>query len=152
MWLLLIQYPPSPPQTCIVLQYVDGLLADIVSFQPELKQVLQQLQDQARHAAQASEADAAQFTGKTATAKRKRIKPEPFNLTQPKPKRQPIQEPLPPPIKYAQETVCPLCTSAVFEHVHPSQSHAGGRIKIWACVVLLCCLHCFMHDRTAFTA
>ena len=90
------------PQTCIVLQYVDNLLAGLVSFQPELQQLLQQLHDQAHLAAQASEAEAAKFAGKSATASRKRTKPEPFNLTQPKPKLQPIEEPLPPPIKYAQ--------------------------------------------------
>ncbi|KAL3140150.1 hypothetical protein ABBQ38_004427 [Trebouxia sp. C0009 RCD-2024] len=80
-------------------EYVDGLLADIVSFQPELQQLLQQLHDQAHLAAQASEAEACKFTGTGSTASRKKTKPEPFNLTQPKPKLQPIEEPLPPPIK-----------------------------------------------------
>lgn len=109
--LLLIQHHASTNLiNCTVLQYVDGLLADLVSFQPELEQLLQQLHDQTHLAAQASEAEAAKFTGKSATANRKRTQPAPFNLTQPKPKLQPIEEPPPPPIKYAQQTVCFLCS------------------------------------------
>ncbi|DBA99486.1 TPA: hypothetical protein ACH3X3_012074 [Trebouxia sp. C0006] len=82
-------------------EYVDDLLATLVSFRPELEDVLQQLQDQVHLTTQASEAEAAKFTGtsKAASAARKKTVPEPFNLTQPKPKLQPIEEPLPPPVK-----------------------------------------------------
>jgi len=85
----------------LYLQYVDELLATLVSFRPELEDLLQQLQDQVHLTAQASEAEAAKFTGttKAASAARKQTVPEPFNLTQPKPKLQPLEEPLPPPVK-----------------------------------------------------
>jgi len=85
----------------LYLQYVDDLLATLVSFRPELEDMLQQLQDQVHLTTQASEAEAAKFTGtsKAASAARKKTVPEPFNLTQPKPKLQPIEEPLPPPVK-----------------------------------------------------
>lgn len=90
----------------LYLQYVDDLLATIVSFRPELQEILQQLQDQVHLTAQASEAEAAKFTGTTkgASAGRKQTVPKPFNLTQPKPKLQPIEEPLPPPVKYVLHT------------------------------------------------
>ncbi|KAA6422175.1 MAG: hypothetical protein FRX49_07926 [Trebouxia sp. A1-2] len=82
-------------------EYVDELLATLVSFRPELEDLLQQLQDQVHLTAQASEAEAAKFTGttKAASAARKQTVPEPFNLTQPKPKLQPLEEPLPAPVK-----------------------------------------------------
>lgn len=88
------------PNLILLLQYVDGLLADLVSFRPELQQLLQRLHDQVHMTAQASETEALKFTGKGAAASHKRTKPEPFNLTQPKPKLQPIEEPLPPPVRY----------------------------------------------------
>ena len=124
-----------------MLQYVDGLLADLVSFQPELQQLLQQLHDQAHLAAQASEAEAAKFAGKSSTANRKRTKPEPFNLTQPKPKLQPIKEPLPPPIKYAQQTVCPLCISRL-----ASQCQCSNKEENVGLSVVRCRLDYFMHE------
>lgn len=83
------------------LQYVDDLLATLVSFQPELQDLLQQLEDQVHLTAQASQAEALKFAGtvKAASAARKQTVPEPFNLTPPKPKLLPIEEPLPPPVK-----------------------------------------------------
>ena len=90
----------------LYLQYVDDLLATIVSFRPELQEILQQLQDQVHLTAQASQAEAAKFTGttKVASAGRKQTVPKPFNLTQPKPKLQPSEEPLPAPVKYVLHT------------------------------------------------
>ena len=93
----------------LYVQFVDNLLATLASFRPELQELLQQLQDQMQLTAQASQAEAAKFSsgGKGATASRKQTVPEPFNLTQPKPKLLPIEEPLPSPIKYCS---CYLCT------------------------------------------
>ena len=89
-------------------QFVDDLLATLASFRPELQELLQQLQDQMQLTAQASQAEAAKFSsgGKGTTATRKQTVPEPFNLTQSKPKLLPIEEPLPPPIKYCLRCQC----------------------------------------------
>lgn len=143
------------PQTCIVLQYVDNLLAGLVSFQPELQQLLQQLHDQAHLAAQASEAEAAKFAGRSATASRKRTKPEPFNLTQPKPKLQPIEAPLPPPIKYAQHclpSAHQLCLNvcALVRDVQDQEKHLGP-VLFLLCCHLLSCMKC-SPNCTAFPA
>ena len=92
----------------LYVQFVDNLLATLASFKPELQELLQQLQDQMQLSAQASQAEAAKFSsgGKGNTASRKQTVPEPFNLTQPKPKLLPIEEPLPQPIKYCSGCPC----------------------------------------------
>lgn len=83
-----------------LLQYVDNLLATLAGFQPELQSLLQQLENQVHLTAQASAAEAAKFAGGSkGSPTGKRTMPEPFNLTQPKPKLLPIEEALPPPIK-----------------------------------------------------
>ena len=140
--------------SCVVSQYVDGLLADIVSFQPELQQVLQQLHDQVDLAAQASEAEARKFTGTGSTANRKQTKPAPFNLTQPKPKLQPIEEPLPPPIKYDRQSSLFLdktkadgvCTLSWM----PSRTQAGSFDPVWDFVALARRPHLLMHSKTRY--
>lgn len=81
------------------LQYVDNLLATLAGFQPELQGLLQQLQNQVHLTAQASAAEAAKFAGGSKGQTGKRTMLEPFNLTQPKPKLLPTEEPMPPPIK-----------------------------------------------------
>ena len=48
---------------CCLNSIVDGLLANIFSFQPELQQLLKQLSDQVHLTAQASEAEASKFSG-----------------------------------------------------------------------------------------
>ena len=90
------------------------MLATLASFQPELQGLLQHLEDQVHLTAQASAAEAAKFTGGTKSQSiGKHTMPEPFNLTQPKPKLLPIEEPLPPPIKFVAVHLCLLCVSNI---------------------------------------
>ena len=102
-------------QVCV--QYVDDLLATLASFRPELQDLQQQLQKQLQLSAQASQAEAAKFSsgGKGTTGTRKQTVPEPFNLTQPKPKLLPIEEPLPVSPKYCLSCQSCLCSDHVLQ-------------------------------------